>query len=160
MTLSRLARFWIPLILWMLFIFSASTDAMSADHTSRFLVPFLRWLMPNASAPTIETIHFLIRKGSHLAEYAIFAALLWRAIHYGTQLYASFRFEALLVFFLALIYAAGDEYHQSFVETRGSSAGDVLIDVGGILLGLLGSWAITRQQAKLTQSLLIDDGRD
>ena len=152
MTFRKFARFWIPLIVWMLFIFSASTDVLSAEHTSRFLVPFLRWLMPNISPATIETIHFLIRKGSHLAEYAIFAALLWRALHYGTKLRAGFRFEAVLVFFFATLYAAGDEFHQSFIKSRGSSAGDVMIDCGGILLGIFASWALTRKRGSEEKS--------
>ncbi|MEP6685847.1 MAG: VanZ family protein [Verrucomicrobiota bacterium] len=146
MTLRDFARFWGALILWMLFIFSASTDALSAEHTSRFLGPFLRWLKPDISATAIETIHVLIRKGSHVTEYAIFAALLWRAIHYGTKIRASFRLEAVIVFFLAVFYAAGDEFHQSFVQSRGSSAGDVMIDSGGILLGIFVSWAIIRKR--------------
>ena len=75
MTFRNFAKFWLPLTLWAVFIFSASTDALSAEHTSRFFVPFLRWLMPDLSLATIETIHAAIRKGSHLAEYAIFAAL-------------------------------------------------------------------------------------
>ena len=152
MTLRNFAKFWVPLILWMLFIFWASTDVLSAEHTSRFLVPFLRWLKPDISAATIETIHLLIRKGSHLAEYAIFAALLWRAIHYGTNIRAGLRFEAVLVFFFAMLYAAGDEFHQSFIKSRGSSAGDVMIDSGGILLGILAFWAITRERGSAARS--------
>jgi VanZ family protein len=152
MTFRNFARFWLPLILWMLFIFSASTDAMSAQHTSRFLFPFLRWLKPDISWRTFETIHLLIRKGSHLAEYAIFAALLWRALHYGTRLRANFRFEGGLVMFFALLYAAGDEFHQSFVKSRDSSVGDVMIDCGGILLGLFASWAIARKHRRAAKS--------
>ena len=48
---------------------------MSSEHTSRFLVPFLRWLMPDISRATIAQIHILLRKGAHLAEYAILAVL-------------------------------------------------------------------------------------
>ena len=100
----------------------------------------------------MEMIHFLIRKGSHLAEYAIFAALLWRAIHYGRKVRAGLRFEAVLVFFVAMLYAAGDEFHQSFIKSRGSSAGDVMIDGGGILLGILAFWAITRKRGCAAKS--------
>jgi VanZ family protein len=152
MTLGNFARFWVPVILWMSVIFWASTDALSAEHTSRFLVPLLRWLRPDISAATIEAIHFLIRKGSHLAEYAIFAVLLWRAIHYGTTLRTGLPFEPILVFFVAMFYAAGDELHQSFVQSRGSSAGDVMIDSGGIVLGILASWAIGRTRRRAAKS--------
>src|SRR6476620_1495666 len=115
MTFKNFAKFWLPLILWACLIFSASTDAMSAEHTSRFLVPFLRWLIPDLSLAAIETIHVAIRKGSHLAEYAIFAALLWRAIHYGRNVRVGFRSEAVLISLVGILYAAADEFHQSFV---------------------------------------------
>ena len=153
MTFRNFAKFWLPLILWAIFIFSASTDALSAEHTSRFLVPFLRWLMPSISAATIETIHFMIRKGSHMAEYAILAALGWRAIHYGTKLRAGFGREAVLVFFLAMLYAAGDEFHQSFVRSRGSSIDDVMIDGCGILVGIFATWMITRNAPRSVEAI-------
>ena len=33
-------------------------------------------------------------------------------------------------------YAATDEFHQSFVVTRGASIADVGVDIGGAILGL------------------------
>ena len=53
---------------------------LSAAHTSRFLVPFLRWLDPQISLAALNAIQFGIRKLAHLTEYAILAALLWRAL--------------------------------------------------------------------------------
>lgn len=152
MTFRNFARFWLPLIVWAIFIFSASTDVMSSEHTSRFLVPFLRWLMPDLSIATIELIHAAIRKGSHVAEYAIFAALLWRAIHYGRKVRRDFRSEAILIFLIGTLYAAADEFHQSFVMSRGSSVGDVMIDSGGVVLTLFAVWAMTRKRRRLAKS--------
>ena len=143
MTIRKFASLWLPLLVWMIFIFSASTDAMSAEHTSRFLLPFLRWLMPNFSTVVIEAIHTAIRKASHMTEYAILAALLWRAIHNGLALRINLRVQAAIVFIAAMVYAAGDEFHQSFVRSRGSSIADVLIDGCGIALGILVCWLIT-----------------
>lgn len=143
--MTRFIKFWAPLILWMLFIFMASTDLLSAEHTSRFLVPFLRWLKPDISLAAIVSIHFFVRKTAHLLEYAVFAALLWRAIHYGTSLRPVFRVEATIVFFFATLYAAGDEFHQSFIHSRGSSPRDVIVDGAGVLLGLAASWFIARR---------------
>ncbi len=101
--------------------------------------------MPGASPATIETVHLMIRKASHVAEYAIFAALLSRAVHYGTKLRGGFRFEALIVFLSAMLYAASDEFHQSFVRSRGSSVDDVLVDGCGVLLGIFVYWVMTRK---------------
>src|SRR5437763_16718763 len=65
---------WMPVIAWMLLIFAGSSDALSAEHTSRFLIPFLRWLDPAMSFQTIAAIHFTLRKCGHFTEYFILAA--------------------------------------------------------------------------------------
>ena len=54
---------------------------------------------------------------------------------------------ALWAWALAFLYAASDEWHQSFVPSRGSSFHDVLIDATGAALGLLllHGWLLWRQ---------------
>jgi hypothetical protein len=54
-------RYWLPLLLWMLVIFGASADPQSNAHTSRFLVPFLRWFNPNVSQETIDAARWFDR---------------------------------------------------------------------------------------------------
>jgi VanZ family protein len=41
---------------------------------------------------------------------------------------------------LAITWAVLDEYHQSFVASRTGSAGDVLIDAAGAIVGAVGYW--------------------
>jgi VanZ family protein len=77
---NRLAKYWFLPLFWMLVIFSASGDANSYHRSSTLFEPLLRWLFPHLPSTRIETLHLLFRKGCHLAEYAIFALLLWRAI--------------------------------------------------------------------------------
>ncbi|MCH7755633.1 VanZ family protein [candidate division KSB1 bacterium] len=43
----------------------------------------------------------------------------------------------LMVFFIGSLYAASDEYHQSFVEGRFSEVSDFLADSTGVILGLV-----------------------
>jgi VanZ family protein len=74
------ANRWMPVIGWMFLIFVGSTEVLSAEQTSHFVVPFLLWLDPQNSLATITTIHFALRKLGHVAEYAILAALLWYAL--------------------------------------------------------------------------------
>jgi VanZ family protein len=69
----------------MFVIFSASSDANSYHRSSTLFEPLLRWLFPHLPQPQIETLHLLFRKSCHLAEYAIFALLLWRAIRNSTE---------------------------------------------------------------------------
>jgi len=129
----------------MLVIFTASTDLMSAEHTSRFIRPFLLWLAPNISAAAIAAVQFLIRKAAHLTEYAILAALLFRALWFGASQRAFVKVagKALL---LAAFYAALDEFHQSFVASRTASPIDVMIDTCGAALGLGLCWFFARQK--------------
>lgn len=134
-------KFWLPLLIWVSWIFFASSDVMSADHTSRYLIPFLRWLKPDIAPQTIVSIHFFIRKCAHLIEYAILAVLLWRAIHHQSAKWGSrFAFAAAMVLVIATICAAIDEFHQSFVASRTSSSHDVVIDGCGAFVGLTLCW--------------------
>src|ERR1043166_6368308 len=80
MVIRALVKYWGPVIAWILLIFLASGDVMSAEHTSRFLVPFLRWLDPGISVETLAEIHFCVRKAAHVTEYAILALLVARAV--------------------------------------------------------------------------------
>src|SRR3989442_3417362 len=70
---------WLPPVLWMGVIMLLSTDTGSAAHTAELLLPLLDWLLPWASPGDLAAIHGLVRKGAHLTEYAILAALWYRA---------------------------------------------------------------------------------
>ena len=131
-----------PVLAWMLVIFAASTDLGSAEHTSRFLIPFLHWLNPHISGAAIMKIQFLIRKAAHLTEYAVLAMLLLRAVRSGTR--AAFARQAALVLVLTALYAATDEFHQTFTPSRTASVRDVLIDCTGAAAGLAIYWAMRR----------------
>ncbi len=124
-------------------MFIGSTDVLSAEHTSRFLIPFLRWLDPKISFQTILLIHLALRKIAHFAEYAILASLLWRALR-GTFAAGSWLAVSALTFLVAAFFAASDEYHQSFMPTRTSSARDALVDCFGALVAILVCAAISR----------------
>ncbi len=121
-------------------IFLASTDTMSAEHTSRIIEPLLRWLSPGISQEAVDKAHFLVRKAAHLTEYAILAILLCRAVEQSRHLGHGKSVAVALV--IATLYAASDEFHQSFVPTRTASIRDVMIDSCGAMLGLLVFWII------------------
>ena len=124
-------------------IFSASGDKLSANRTSRFIGPFLRWLNPNISTEGIQRVQFVVRKGAHIAEYALLSALLWRALHKPPQNGWSRR-HAVAAFAIAVAYAISDEFHQSFVPSRGAHWGDVLFDAAGAALALVAIWVFGR----------------
>ena len=117
-------------------MFAGSTDVLSAEHTSRFLVPFLQWLDPRMSIQTIIAIHYTLRKIGHFTEYAILAALLWRGLR-GT--FTAIGKGTLMgsVCLLCAAFALSDEFHQSFVSTRTASLHDVMIDCIGAFVAVL-----------------------
>lgn len=134
-------------------MFVGSTDVLSAEHTSRFLVPFLLWLNPHISPATIVSIHFALRKIGHLTEYAILAALLWRGLR-GTLAALSKMVLALSTLLMAAAFAASDEYHQSFVPTRTASLHDVMIDCIGALVAVLLCFMFARARAPKVEARL------
>jgi VanZ family protein len=145
----QFVKYWMPAILWMALIFVGSTDILSAEHTSRFLVPLLRWLDPQISWAALNEIQTIIRKLGHVTEYAILAALLWRAFRGGAwRTRMSILFA--LVGFGCAIFAVSDEFHQSFIPSRTSSIHDVMIDVCGALIGPAICLVFARKRATVT----------
>ena len=182
--ISFLLKYWLPVVLWMGLIFSASSDSMSSGRTSRIIGPLVRWFVPNISEAALGRVVFAVRKTAHVTEYAVLALLWWRAwrgsaggasergsVGAGEQGAAVARSdastlprsdaptlprfhaptnpgwrwsEALLAFTVAALYAASDEFHQSFVPHREARFGDVLIDSAGAAIGLLGLWLLGR----------------
>jgi VanZ family protein len=130
-------KFWLPVLVWMAVIFTASSDSHSYEHSSRFFEPLLRWLFPNMSQAKVDVIHHIFRKCAHLTEYAILALLLWRALHVSNNKLPAWSWPKVGgTLLLVFLYAASDEFHQSFVPTRTPLFSDVLIDTAGGAIGL------------------------
>jgi VanZ family protein len=127
---------YLPLIIWLGFIFFASTDEFSANNTSRIIEPLVLWFFPEASAETLALVHFFTRKAAHFTEYFILGLFAARAFYQSSNQFLSRRWLMVSLLLVAL-YALGDEYHQSFVPSRTSSIFDSMIDIFGGLTALL-----------------------
>ena len=136
---ARTAYYVGPLLLWMLLIFSLSTDAASADKTRPALKSIVRRLFPglaNRLSPRmVDRLDWNIRKTAHVTEYAILTLLAYRAIAFGNPAFRNR--NVVLPFLIGVLYAASDEYHQSFSRSREGRAADVFFDTVGVMLGLL-----------------------
>jgi VanZ family protein len=130
----RPASAWALALAWTAVILLASGDAFSASATSRFLLPLLRWLLPEASPETLAALHFAARKSAHVTEYAVLAWLAWRALRGTSRLGVA---PALLALAWVLGVAVLDETHQARLESRTGAVGDVALDGAGGLAGLL-----------------------
>jgi VanZ family protein len=101
---------WLAVVSWMGIIFSLSAN-------------------PPLATPLEPFYDFSLKKLAHIAEYAILTALLFWAL----RLHVARRSQAVLIAALiAMLYAASDEWHQTFVPRREGSLRDVGIDVVGI----------------------------
>jgi VanZ family protein len=138
-------KYWLPVLVCMGLIFLASSDSRSYQHSVEILGPIIQWLLPHLSAENFQELVRVARKCGHVTEYAILAILLWRALRKPESSMRTWSWPAAgRIAFLAMLFAASDEFHQLFVPTRGASVVDVLIDTSGAVLGLLFVWVIGR----------------
>lgn len=133
-----------PVLLWLAFIFFASSASMSASNTSRFVGPLMLWLDPDITLDGLMFVHYLVRKGAHFIEYAILALLAARAF-LTSSLDVLRRQWFIFAFCLVALYSLGDELHQAFVPSRTGTVIDSLIDTAGgttalIAVALLRTW--------------------
>jgi VanZ family protein len=144
--LRSFAFYWLPVIIWMVLIFSASGDSASFKHSSRIIGPLLNWLFPNLSPETVILVVTAIRKCAHLTEFAILALLVWRArrkpVRGDTRPWLWS--EAAEALWVAVFYASTDEFHQTFVPSREGCVRDVAIDSSGAVAGLFVLWILGR----------------
>jgi VanZ family protein len=136
-----------PLVLWLGFIFLASTDLLSATHTGSTLRAVLMWLFPGISASTVNTVHFLVRKAGHFSEYGVLALLAARAFYLTPSTILN-RHWFLCSLCLVAGYALTDEYHQSFVPTRTASIYDSMIDTAGGVTVLIVLYLVGRMRLR------------
>jgi len=79
----------------------------------------------------------IVKKGGHAFGYGLLAVAFWRAFKWKGRLF-------WLALLLAVLYAATDEFHQSFVPGRHASPIDVGIDaIGSSLMLALWAWIRT-----------------
>ncbi|SIS42557.1 VanZ family protein [Salimicrobium flavidum] len=109
-------------VFWMMFIFYLSHQPGEASSQLSSFVSAVFSLLPLPE----EQLHYLVRKGAHVFASFLLAVLLY--ISSGRWYVA---------FLLSVIYAATDEFHQTFISGRSGQISDVGIDSIGVLLGLL-----------------------
>ena len=152
MSFMRYLKYWIPVFLWMIVIFWMSTGTFSAQNTALIIEPILRFLMPAILPEMIDLIHGALRKLGHIAEYFVLGILLFRAFRGGSKDLQIPRW-AFSSFFVLVLYAASDEFHQSFVSARTASLCDVGFDLlGGIIALVASAWLHLSRSRKLLVS--------
>ncbi len=136
--MRALFKYWSPVLLWMGFIFLMSTDLFSSENTASVIKPIIQFVLPGITPARADMIHSVIRKCAHVIEYFIFGALLFWAFCGGSQESKSWQWAGLSLI-MVILYAASDEFHQSFISSRTASAIDVGIDTMAGMLAQLAS---------------------
>jgi VanZ family protein len=120
-----------PAVLCTIVILAASSDLFSAAHTGGWLDALLR----NALAPTaLQVVNAILRKAGHVTAYGLHAYLWMRAFRGERAWETRLAVWAVVITFAV---AATDEFHQSFIPSRGGSPFDVLLDTCGAALAVL-----------------------
>lgn len=107
--------YWGPPVLWMVIIFFFS----SRQRTQ---------------VSDVYTLNFLFYKSLHVLEYAALYFLLFRAFLKNSSNQTIRKHAWIWAFVIAILYAASDEIHQTFVPTREGRPRDVAIDTIGMFL--------------------------
>ncbi len=130
---------WCLTIAWMLLIFGFS--AQSGSESSGISQKVSEWVVMIFTDTTFselpieqqQQIEFVIRKLAHFSEYAVLGVLFVSLVIVHQKPKAWYGIAA----FASLLYAATDEWHQSFTPNRAPALKDVLIDFSGAVTGIL-----------------------
>lgn len=157
----RSCLLWVPVVLWMavIFFFSAQNGEQSGglsggltEQVAAALTPGWAQLSAADRAARLAVWHLVVRKAAHVTEFAVLGGLLMNAWvrqhrHVGVR-------QAVAALLCGLLYAVSDELHQMFVPGRGPAVTDVLIDLTGVLAGVLIIGAIMRLFFKNSQNII------
>lgn len=120
---------WIFVVVWMGVIFAFSHQANSSEKT----------------AVVFGGFNIFARKMGHISEFGV----LFLLIRFALSKHIELKKATLGAVLLAVLYAASDEWHQSFVPGRSACVEDVMLDSSAVLLTFFFSGLIDKIVAKM-----------
>ncbi len=128
---ALLIIFLVASILWALFIFSNSLQTgESSGEMSGSVTEAINKLL-GAISPSLEVTHRFVRKAAHFCEFGVLSTLVSFTLYFFFAKSDKRELWCLLAIPISALVAACDETIQLFVDGRGGSAVDVLIDTSG-----------------------------
>jgi hypothetical protein len=124
---------WGPAVLVMAIIFIASST-------------------PGKDIPSFDSFDLFAKKGGHMIGYALLAAAFFHALSTRKGFKRSY---FIIAAFLAITYAASDEWHQTFTIGRSPSIYDVCIDTAGASIGLILVYLLYSRRKKHASGITI-----
>lgn len=140
----RITAAWLLVVAWVGVIWILGGDDFSLQDTSQTMSAWLSWLIGDLDHRTRYRIYFFARKSAHFLEYAILALLTFRAALL-TAPHHQLATAGWVALFLVATLATADEARQAFSTARTGSPIDVLIDLAGGLIAVLGIVLISRR---------------
>lgn len=114
----------ILIVLWMIFIFIMSSfDGNESANQSNFIVNLISQI---CNINNIQLLSLIVRKTAHFMEYLILGILVYNYIQKGN-----------LSTVICLLYAISDEAHQIIIPGRSFQIRDILIDICGVIIGII-----------------------
>ena len=132
-------------LLSLIFGFSAQDGETSGSlsfQISLYIVELFSPLLPVVLSQEVlferaELIHLFVRKTAHMAEYFLLALSLQLPLFAWFSEKLSTNTRLLIGFLATVLFAALDEFHQTFVPERSGNLTDVCIDsIGAIAASL------------------------
>ncbi len=133
-------------LLFLIFGFSAQDGESSGSlsfQVSLFLVRLFSPLIPAVQSEDIlmeyaELIHLYVRKAAHMTEYFLLALSLQLPLAAWLSRFLTWKRRIAIGTAATVLFAALDEYHQTFVPGRSGNLTDVCIDsVGAIAASIV-----------------------
>ncbi len=135
---------WLPaaLIMVIIFSFSSKPATISGESSLKISHTILHTYETITDQPYEEDtrqqvlleLDHIVRKSAHFTEYALLAAAWF--YHFILHRKGN-RMGAILSILITSVYAASDEFHQTFVAGRSGQLSDVLLDSCGAAAGAL-----------------------
>lgn len=121
--------------LWLTLVLVLGTAYFATQETGVFVLPFLKLLAPGASSAKLQATHLVLRKLTHLVEYAVLALLWFRALLLARG--RTPNTAAWMALCVCLVCAVIDETHQATIPSRTGSVRDFAIDASGVACMLM-----------------------
>ena len=148
---TRVVLAWALVAIWAAVIWMLGSDDYSLAETSQILSPLLERLFGEIDGRTKWRLFLAIRKSAHFVEYAILALLTFRAALLSAPRH-QLATAVWVALFLVATLATADEARQAFSHSRSGSPYDVMIDLAGGLVAVLGLIAISRRMRGSAQT--------
>ena len=159
---------WWAALVWLGVIRLESTEAASSTNTFGLLNALLSFLFGHLGRVWAVELNYLLRKSGHFVGYGILGALVFLALRntnrdqlslllprrWGTCLHDLWRMEWVwLGMGVAVITAALDEIHQTFLPSRSGRWQDVALDTCGaaalqVGIYVFSLWALNRRRKR------------